>query len=181
MRLPILAFVFVSFSLPSFTEEPAWVAKSNRNTAILLRVMAEYSPEDAGELGMPGLDDRITIPAPDVPERLRHDLTSAVSELQTRLSNEQDPLVKQDLQILMQAGQRQIEASQAYEQHVLPYTDVPQKISDGLRVLLNAQVPADRQKAAVVRLRRYTGTEAGYTPTTVLANVFSARSLTPPG
>jgi hypothetical protein len=179
MRVAV-SLLFLAASLAAQTQ-PDWVAKSNENAKALLNVLARYSPEDAGELGMQGMDDRITILAPDSPEHFRHDTSEAVTALQSRLPTEQNPLVKQDLEILIKAGQRQIHASQAYEQHLLPYVDAPRRMFSGIQVLLNPQVPADRQKAAVVRLRRYTGIEKGYTPTTVLAERIFRDKLNSPG
>jgi hypothetical protein len=162
------------------SQQSDWVAKSNRNAQVLFGVMAQYSPEQAGQLGIQGLDERITVPAPDSPERFRHDTAVALTTLESRLPEEQDPLVRQDVEILTKACQRQIHASEAYEQHLLPYSNVAREIFSGMRVLLNPQIPAERQKAAVVRLRRYTGTEAGYTPTVVLAErIFRAKLNVP--
>ena len=113
MRVAV-SFLFLAASLTAQTQ-PDWVAKSNENAKALLNVLARYSPEDAGELGMQGMDDRITILAPDSPEHFRRDTSDAVTTLQSRLPAEQNPLVKQDLEILIKAGQRQIHASEAYE------------------------------------------------------------------
>ena len=161
--------------------EPNWVTKSNQNARVLLNVMARYSPEDAGELGVQGMDDRVTIPAPDRPEKFRHDTSAAVNELQSRLASEKDPLVRQDLEILIKAGQRDVRSSAAYEQHVLPYSNVPELIFSGMRALLNPQVPSERRKQALVRLRRYAGMDPGYTPTTVLAEQVFRSKLNTPG
>lgn len=161
--------------------EPNWVTKSNQNARVLLNVMARYSPEDAGELGVQGMDDRVTIPGPDRPEKFRHDTSAAVNELQSRLASEKDPLVRQDLEILIKAGQRDVRSSAAYEQHVLPYSNVPELIFSGMRALLNPQVPSERRKQALVRLRRYAGMDPGYTPTTVLAEQVFRSKLNTPG
>ena len=168
MRLAITTAILFASVLPA-QQPPAWVAKSNENASVLLKVMAKYDPEGAGELGISGLDEQISVPTLDNPERVRRDTAQAVAILQSRLAAEQNPLVRQDLEILIQAGQRDIRASQAYEQHLLPYFNVGRMIFSGEQVLLNPQVAPDRRKAAVVRLRRYTGLENGYTPTTLLA------------
>jgi uncharacterized protein (DUF885 family) len=161
----------------SAQQPPPWVAKSNENAGILLKVMAKYDPEGAGELGLSGLDEQISIPALETPERRRHDTAEAVAVLQSRLAAEQSPLVKQDLEILIQSGQRDIRASRADEQHLLPYLNVGRMIFSGEQVLLNPQVAPDRRKAALVRLRRYTGLEKGYTPTTLLAEQIFRQKL----
>jgi len=180
MSLTLLAALFLA-SILFAPSEPGWVTKSNQNARVLLNVMARYSPEDAGELGVQGIDDRVTIPAPDRPEKFRRDTSAAVKELQSRLASEKDALVRQDLEILIKAGQRDVRSSAAYERHVLPYSNVPELIFSGMRALLNPQVPSERRKQALVRLRRYAGMDAGYTPTTLLAEQVFRSKLNTPG
>jgi hypothetical protein len=167
MRLGIASF-FLIIGL-SFAQQPAWVAKSNENARILLDVEARFTPESAGSLGVTGLDDQISIPSADRPARFRHALTEAVKTLQSRLAAEPDPLVKQDLEILISAGQRNIRSSAAYEARLLPYSNAAKSIFFGMKSLLDDQVAPERRKAAVIRLRRYAGVESGYTPTTALS------------
>lgn len=150
-------------------QSPSWVAKSNKNAELLLDISARYSPEEAGSLGVKGMDDQIWIPAADEPERERRDTKQALDILRSRLATEQDPLVKQDIEILIQAGERNIRASEGYEKLTLPYTNVARHVFFGIRTLLDEQVPPGRRRFATVRLRRYTGLEQGFTPTTVRA------------
>jgi uncharacterized protein (DUF885 family) len=51
---------------------------------------------------------------------------------------------------------------------VLPYLNAPQAIFGALRALLDDQVPPERRRAAVVRLRKYAGVEPGFRPFTEL-------------
>ena len=168
---PALAVLLLLFSSSLFAQDqkPAWVTKSNENAKLLLDIYARYSPEGAGELGVPGLDEQISIPFAGKRERERHDLNAAIKTLQSRLASEKDPLVKQDLQILIAAGARDVRASENYEHLLLPYLNVAGTVFSGMHSLLKDQIAPERRKAAVVRLRRYTGMERGYTPTTVLA------------
>ncbi len=50
---------------------------------------------------------------PDEPERVRKDLASAREELEKRLAAERDPLVRQDLEILIAQANRDIRSSEA--------------------------------------------------------------------
>lgn len=148
---------------------PAWVARSNRNAELLITIMARYSPEDASSEGLKGLDQQVSTAAPGQPERFRKDLTSARDELEKRRAAEKDPLVRQDLEILIAQANRDIRRSEARERHLLPYDDVAGTIYYGIQSLLDDQVTADRRPSAVVRLRKYTGLEPGYEPLTVQA------------
>ncbi len=159
---------------------PTWIERSNQNAELLLSVGARYAPEGAGSLGVSGLDDKISIPAPDLGERSRHDTEEALKTLRSRLASEQDPLVKQDLEILIQAGERENRLSVADEKYLLPYQNVSRTIFFGIHSLLDDQIAPERRKAAVIRLRRYAGLETGYTPITVRAeNVFREKLKTP--
>src|ERR1700682_4377756 len=97
-------FVFASGALAQ--TPPAWVVKSNENAKILLEIRARYAPEGAAAQGVSGLDEQITIPTADRPERLRKDLAEARKKLDARLAAESDPLVRQDLEILITAVDR---------------------------------------------------------------------------
>lgn len=157
--------------------EPEWVAKSNRNTQLLLAVTAKYSPEEASSLGLSGFDEKISQPTLDEPERERRDTEAAIRELRVRLAAEKDPLVKQDLEILINAGEKENRASLAYEQKTLPYVNAARAVFGGVHDLLDDQVAADRRPAALVRLKKYTGSEAGFTPlTTMLETLYRARA-----
>ena len=170
MRSIFVVFLLLcSSSLFGQDQRPAWVTKSNENAKLLLDISARYSPESAGSLGVQGLDDKISIPFAGKPERERHDLNEAIQTLQSRLATEKDPLVKQDLQILIAAGQRDVRSSANNEKLLLPYLNVAQTVFGGMHGLLDSQVAPERRPSAVIRLKRYAGMEQGYTPTTVLA------------
>jgi hypothetical protein len=179
MRLAV-ASLFLIIG-PISAHQPRWVAKSNENARLLLNIEARYAPEGAGSLGVTGLDEQISIPSADRPARFRHDLSAAVQTLQSRLTAEPDPLVKQDVEILINAGQRNIRSSAAYEARLLPYSNAARNIFFGMQSLLDDQVAPERRKAAVIRLRRYTGVEPGYTPTTVLSEKVFRDKLNQPG
>ena len=179
MRLTAVAFLSAASLLAQ--GQASWVQESNRNAQVLLNILARYAPEDAASLGIGGLDDRISIPSADLPERSRRDLSEAVKTLQGRLASERNPLVKQDLEILIGAAERNIRASKAYERRLLPYDNVARTIFFGMHSLLDDQIAPDRRKASVVRLRRYTGLEQGYTPTTVLTEKLFRERLNTPG
>jgi hypothetical protein len=104
-----------------------------------------------------------------------------VAELKARLIDETDPKVRQDLQILIKAGEDYIYSSQLEYDNLLPYLNMPQTIFYGMRGLLDPQVAAARQPAAIVRLRKYAGLEEGYEPITELAKARTAERFGTPG
>jgi hypothetical protein len=150
-------------------ENPAWVEKSNANAQHLLGAMAKLSPEFAARQGVQGYDDKIADLNPGITERARTLLTAARDELAKRVTVETDPLVRQDLEILVKAANNRLETNALEDRHVLPYIDVAQLIFFGEFNLLDDQIAPERRPAALARLRKYTGLEPGLKPITELA------------
>lgn len=180
MRILLLLILFVAASAWA-QSPPAWVTKSNQNAQLLIDVMARYSPEDAGREGVQGLDEQISSAKPGEPERFRKDLAAARDELQKRLAAEKDPLVRQDLEILIAQAGRDIRSSEASERNLLPYDDIAGTIFYGIKTLLDDQVAANRRPAAVVRLRKYTGVDPAFEPLTVQVEQRYREKMQTPG
>lgn len=181
MRFAPLACLPAALLFAHGQQQNSWVEKSNQNAQLLLTVMAKYAPEGAGSLGIGGLDDKISIPAIDSGERFRRETNEALQTLRARSATERDPLIKQDLEILIGAAERSNRSSEAQEKYLLPYDNVGRTIFFGMHSLLDDQIAPERRKAAVIRLRRYTGLEQGYTPTTLLAESVFREKLKTPG
>ncbi len=146
-----------------------WVSRSNAHAGLVLEVLAKYSPEGAGAIGVDGLDEQILDLRPEVYERSRADIVKVREELERRLADETHPLVRQDLQILIQAANDTLESGRLERENLLLYTNLPQTIFQGIRSLLDEQVPPERYPAAVVRLRKYAGMAPGHEPLVELA------------
>ena len=161
--------------------QPAWIARSNENTQILIDVHAKYSPEDASEEGLRGLDDQITVLSPERHTQLRADYVKARDQLQAKLTAEKVPLVRQDLEILIQSVDRDIRNNDAVYATFLPYTDIGRTIYSGVKGLLDDQVATDRRPSAVARLKKYAGLETGFSPMTAMAEARYRERLKTPG
>ena len=148
---------------------PAWVARSNDFAQILLKAQAPFAPEEASFFGIPGYDDQVYDLKPKVGERFRAAMQQAKTELAAKLAVEQDPNVRQDLQILIDAADRNIENSRLNEQYLLPWADVGQNVFSGLQALLSDQTTPERRAHALARLQRYAGVTDDTTPLVQLA------------
>ena len=157
--------------------QPEWVARSNENAQVLMAIFGRFNPEMAGFFGASGLDEQIVDLGPNFEERRMAALKEAVATLQTRLAAESDPAVKQDLEILIKAAQEDMEGTELTRRLTLPFFSVSSTVFQGLRALLDDQVPPERRKAALVRLRRYAGAEKGYTPIAQLAEARTRERL----
>jgi hypothetical protein len=160
---------------------PAWVQRSDENAQILLAVLARFSPEGAGQLGVPGLDEEILDLKPGFNERSRAALEQATATLKARLAQEKDPAVKQDLQILIDAADSNLRGNRLFEKYQIPYFNLTAGVFQGIRALLDDQVEAARRPAALVRLRKYAGLTPGTTPIAQLAEQYTRSRLAEPG
>jgi uncharacterized protein (DUF885 family) len=186
----LLAVVALSCSHPQPkpaappAEDHGWIERSNQNAQLLLQIQAKFQPEFAARTGVTGLDDRIADFAPGHLQRLRDAIREVQGELEKRLTAERDPLVAQDLQILIDATRRQIKGSELREKLQVPYYNLPQLVFGSMRALLDPQIAAERRPAALVRLRKYFGLEGDQASLVQLAEAETReglkRSLLPP-
>jgi len=154
-----------------------WVARSNEHAQTLLEVLAKYLPEMASRFGVTGFDEQVIDLQPGFNERTRADLQKASTTLQADLAREKDAFVSQDLQIMIDAAGRAIRQNELDQKYLLPYFDLSQTVFLGVRGLLDDQVAAARRPAALVRLRRYTGMEAGTRPIAQVAENYVREHL----
>jgi uncharacterized protein (DUF885 family) len=161
-------------------ESQAWIERSNQNAQVLLEVLARFAPEAAGQFGVTGLDEEIFDLKERVHERALEATREALTELRSRLESEQDPAVRQDLEILIARAEQNIEGAELDHRLMLPYFDLNRTVFRGIRFLLDEQVEPERRPAALTRLRRYAGMDDGYEAITVLAEARIRERLADP-
>jgi uncharacterized protein (DUF885 family) len=166
--VPLFAQSDAGAVAPSDTS-PAWVRKSNRYARVLLQARAPFSPEQMSVYGIPGYDDQVSDLKPDFAARERAANAKARKKLQAGLAREIDPKVRQDLEIMIHAADQSIEGSTLDERLMLPWTDVPKLVFEGIQVLLSDQIQPERRAKALDRLSRYVGLTADTTPIAALA------------
>ena len=167
--LTILFISMLSIASAAQAAEAAWITESNRHTQVLLEVNARYQPESAADLGLTQYDRLIIDLKPKFDERFEADLAAAITQLETVRAQVKDDRASQDLDILIKAAQRQAATSALNRRLMIPYFDLGKQIYGSFQDMLDARVDKKRQPAALVRLKRYAGTERGYEPITKLA------------
>lgn len=177
----LLAFSTITTAALAQTAPPAWVAKSDQNTQIVLDLLARQSPEGAADLGISGLDEEITDLKPGFEKRAEDATRAVLAQLEKRLPAETDPPVRQDLQILIDSLKADLKGSELGRSYQIPYFNLTQTIFGSMRSLLDDQVEAARRPAALVRLKKYTGVTPGYTPLATLAETYVRSRLQEPG
>ncbi|HEX9773318.1 MAG TPA: DUF885 domain-containing protein [Steroidobacteraceae bacterium] len=180
LRQGFLALMLAASALAQ-ANDAAWVEQSNANAAPLLDVMARYAPESAAALGVDGHDEAVFDLKPGYDTRFEADLAALSGELEAKLATTTEPRVRQDLQILVTAARDQATTSRLNRQLMLPYFDLGQVLFRSFDSLLDPRVAKERYPAALTRLRRYTGTEPGYTPIAELARARIEERFATPG
>src|SRR5262249_50132868 len=148
---------------------PDWVARSNENAQVMLEVIGQFSPEQASFVGLQGYDDRVTDLGPDLTRRFVEAMKKALDTLRAKMASEKHPAIRQDLEIMLKRGDLSIRGAESGERLLLPYYNVNETVFQGLRALLDDQVPQERRRVAVARLQRYAGMGSGLTPLAKLA------------
>ena len=116
MRYLLPCLLLLAFRLcaqQSSASPPNWIARSNQNAQLLIDIESRYSPESSTGNGVQGLDDRISRIDANQEKLMRADYANAQAELEKRLAAEKDPLVRQDLGILIKTADRRIRESEA--------------------------------------------------------------------
>jgi hypothetical protein len=173
----VLATLVATGSLHAQTTPPAWIARSDADSKILLDEIVRFSPESASQLGVAGYDDKVADLKPGVDERSRAALVAAKAKLQALLATEKDVNVRQDLQILVRAADEQIEGIDLNRKYLLPYNDIGELIFSGEFGLLKDDVAPARRASALKRLQCYVGKTPGCTPITELARAQTTARL----
>ena len=168
-RAAVAATTFLLIATTTAAEERSWVDRSNEHAQIVLEVLAEFNPEGAASLGIDGLDEAIIDYRPGLYERNRSASEAVLAELRKRLAAENHPKVRQDLEILVQAVEDGLESARLTRENLLPYFNVSQTVFQGVRALVDPQVPRERYPAAVVRMQKYAGQLDAEKPLTELA------------
>ncbi len=153
----------------AFATAPAWVARSDAYTQPVLKDTGKYVPEESTELGDESFDTAIVDFKPRVWERELADTEKRLQELRRQRAGEQDAKVRQDLDILIDSREKKIASMKLEHKYLLEYVNVGEFMFGGLRALLDPRNKPERQKLALVRLKRYAGKESGYVPLAVLA------------
>jgi hypothetical protein len=155
--------------------------RSDANAQILLDITARFSPEGASRIGIESADERTSDPRQDARDREAAALRDAKSKLEALKASETDPLVAQDLAILIHSADLQRRQIEVEDKNLVPFHDVARRIFGGIHGLLDDQVPPARRQRALVRLRRYVGLVPGTPPFAEMARDLTLQRMAMPG
>ena len=150
-----------------------WIEKSNDNALLVLRGQGAFEPETASAVGLEAFDAEVVDLRDDYVARENASDQALLGEMRRRLLAERDPRVRQDLEILIQSLGDAIETRRIYRQYMLPYFNLHGLLFGSFDALLDPRNDSERYPAALQRLRKYTGSEPGYTAIVELARARS--------
>ncbi len=158
-----------------------WIEQSNVYTNMLLDVHFEHSPEDGSRQGLAKFDSRIS--SPTLADQLaeRRELEAVLAKIKTAEAAASNKHVREDIEILRKAFDLQFRTEDYELRREVPFNNASELIFEGLRGLLDDQVAAERRPAALARLRKYAGTEAGYEPFTDILKQRDLEQIAKPG
>jgi uncharacterized protein (DUF885 family) len=166
----IAAVTLAAAPLPAVAQDaPAWIEKSNEYTQQLLEMEAQFAPEGASQTGLEQYDGKAMDLGPDLSARYTAAARVKLAEFQAAQARESDPLLKQDLQILIDSLEQNIEGTALGDRLTLDWYDIPENVFSNINAVLDDQVAPERRAKAKELLERYTGLYPGSTPLTELA------------
>ena len=166
---------------PAAAAQPAWVARSNEYTQMLLDVQLKHSPEGGSAQGLGKYDPLITDATRADEIAQRKELEDILAKLKQVEAKEKDKDVREDLEILQKTFNLQFRQDDYELAHKVMFIDASQAVFAGLRTLLDDQVPAERRPAAAIRLRKYAGVEPGFRPFTDVLKERAMEQMAKPG
>jgi uncharacterized protein (DUF885 family) len=161
--------------------EKPWIKQSNDYTNTLLNVQLEHAPEQGSAQGVAKFDDRIADPSRADEVLERRELDAALTKIKAARATVTDKNVQEDIDILQKNFNLQFRIEDFELAREVPFYNASAQVFQGLRGLLDDQVPAPRRTAALMRLRKYTGVEPGYRPFTERLKERESEQIAKPG
>jgi hypothetical protein len=150
-----------------------WIEDSNKNAMVVLRSQAAFQPESIARAGLSEFDGDVFDLDVNYTERQDANDRELLVEMKKRLAAEKHPKVRQDLEILIRALNDEIETRRIDSKYMLPYFNVHRAMFGSFNALLDPRNDRERYAKALERLRKYNGSEDGFTSVTELAKARS--------
>ena len=148
---------------------PDWVETSNAYTQKLIEFEATIFPTGASFAGYEQYDGLVNDMALDRDDRYLAGARELRAEFAAAMASEENLYVQQDLQILIDALDRNIQGIELSERYMLEFDEVPQSMFQTIGTLLSEQTAPNRRAKALELLQRYTGIYPDTEPMTELA------------
>jgi hypothetical protein len=150
-------------------QDRAWIERSDRNTAMVFDVLGAFYPEWMSSLGIEKFDTAVNDLKPGYVKRIEAALAAQIGRLAAAKQKESDRRVREDLDIVIEALERNRRTNALEYRLRLDFQDLPRNLFTGLQGLLDERNAPERRQHALGRLRAYAGLEPGTVPIAQLA------------
>src|SRR5258708_35869256 len=152
----ITVFVFIAFAATA-AEDRSWIERSDRNTAMVFDTLGAFYPEWMASIGLEKFDTAAGDLKADRVKRIDVALSAAAQRLAALKAKEADPRVRQDIDIVVAALERQRRTETPAHRLLMPFDDLPRQLFFSLQNLLDQRNPLERRAHALGLIRAYTG------------------------
>lgn len=146
-----------------------WIEESDKISMRVLESQATFHPENYSWVGLTEFDGEVMDLGPNFVERRNASDLKTIEYLEELLAQEEHPKIRQDLEILLQSVNDDLETRRITSSRMLPYHNIHGLIFSAFNSLLDPRNDPARHAMALEKLRKYNGSESGYTPLTELA------------
>ncbi|MBV9623341.1 MAG: DUF885 domain-containing protein [Acidobacteria bacterium] len=158
-----------------------WTDASNQYTQMLLAIEFKHQPEAGSRQGLSEYDTEISQPSWADEDQHRQETAAIVEKLKAAAGRQQQKQVQQDLRIMIHKVELEFKQEDFERAHQVPFLNASREVFQGIQFLLDEQTPEGRRAAAVERIRKYAGLEAGYKPITEILKQRALEQMAKPG
>ena len=152
----ITAFVFIACTANA-ADDRSWIERSDRNTAMVFETLGAFYPEWMASLGIEKFDTAVVDLKPDRVKRIDAALAAQVTRLSALKAKEKDSNVRLDLEITIDALERQRRTAALEYRLLVPFDDLPRQMFSSMQTLLDQRNPPERRRHALGLLQNYLG------------------------
>ena len=167
--LSIWIVVFAFIGSAAAADDRAWIERSDRNTAMVFDTLGAFYPEWMASIGLEKFDTAAADLKAGRVKRIDAALAAAAQRLAALKAKEPDARVRQDIDIVVEALERQRRTETLEDRLLMPFDDLPRQLFFSLQTLLDQRNPVERRAHAVALARAYAGLAPNTTPITQLA------------
>ena len=152
----ITVFAFIA-SAATAAEDRSWIERSDRNTAMVFETLGAFYPEWMASIGLEKFDTAAGDLKADRVKRIDAALSAAAQRLAAQKGKESDPRVRQDIDIVVEALERQRRTETLEYRFLVPFDDLPRQLFFSLQNLLDQRNAPERRAHALGLIRAYAG------------------------
>src|SRR5260221_11848242 len=161
----ITVSVFIA-SPAAAADDRSWIERSDRNTAMVFDTLGAFYPEWMSSLGIEKFDTAVMGLKPDSVKRADAARGAAAKRLSGLKAKEKDPRVRQDIDIVVEALERQRRTETLEDRLLIPFSDLPRQLFFSLQNLLDPRNPPERRAQALPPPRNHARPAPGPLPVT---------------